>query len=174
LTHPYIENAQAWALSLRQLMGYPAHTPACHSIAWCTSGPRDLLQAIQVTEIAKDMQRDLVHLAFADAVGEPVGVSLAVRQDACVEWLPARLYAATEFARIELLAGNRRWSVGSRHILTATRMPPVNRRARGEQVAMRRWRKAAAAMEHVQLEGSVLIPPSETYANAIPHERLAA
>lgn len=173
MTHPLFVNSQAWAVSLRQLMGYPAHAAAGHAIRWCTSTPRDLSQAMQITQIANDSQCDLVHLAFEDHAAEPVGVSLAVRQNDGVAWLAgARLYAAAEFATIELLAGDRRWQIGPRHVLTAAKLPPTNRRARGEEIAMRRWRKAAAAIGPVELVGSLWVPPGGSYADAIPHARL--
>lgn len=169
MTHPYIANGEAWSMSLRDLMGYPLYEPSCNSVAWSAGPLCDVVQALQVTQIAHDMGRDIVHVAFASIVpGEPSAVSLAIRQDSAVEWLSnCRLYAATEFERIELLGGGRRWHIGPRFVLTSHKMPPQNRRARGEQIAMRRWRKMAATI-NVNASGSKFVGPGQTFADAVP------
>lgn len=130
---------------------------------------------MQICDIARGMQRDMVHVAFTsmEADAEPVGVSLAVRQDSFVQWLPAcRLYAASETARIELLAADRRWLIGARNVLTSVELPPRSRRAQGEEIAMRRWQQAATSMKPLTLEGSAWVPVGKRYADAIPQDKL--
>lgn len=170
MTHPYIANGEAWAMSLRQLMGYPLYAPACHTVAWAAGPSSDIFQVMQVTQIARDMGRDVAFLALAGVVpGAPASVSLAVRQDAGVEWVAnCTLFAASETAKVELLGGGRRWHIGPRFVLTSQKLPPKGRRARGEEIAMRRWRQMAATMEPLNLVGSVFVGPGKTFANAVP------
>lgn len=173
MTHPYLDKSQSWCFALRRLMGYPDYAPAFHTLAFCASGPRDILQAVQLTQVAADLSRDMIHVAFALEAAEPLSVSLAVRQDIGIEWISnVRLYAASETAKIELLAANRRWFIGPRHVLTSAKLPPKHRRPKGEQIAMRRWRQAVATMEPFQLENSVWVRPGERFADAIPLEEL--
>ncbi|HEX8412507.1 MAG TPA: hypothetical protein VF637_01285 [Sphingomicrobium sp.] len=170
MKHPYIANGEAWAMSLRMLMGYPTFEPACHTMAWASGTSRNMFQAMQVTQIAQDMARDLVFLAFADIVpGAPVAVSLAVRQSVGVEWIATcSLYAASETAKIELLGGGRRWHIGPRLVLISQKLPPKGRRAQGEEIALRRWRQMAATMKPLDLVGSVFVGPGKTFADAVP------
>lgn len=170
---PYLDRAQAWCFALRTLMGYPGYAPPFHTTAWCSSSPRDVLQTMELTRIAADKGSDLVHVAFSLDVDEPLSVSLAVRQGGGVIWIPClRLYAADEKAPIELLADDRRWSVGRRLFLTDAKLPPKHRRVKGEEIAWRRWRHAAATTASLRLSGSVWVPPGGSFEDAIPHERL--
>ena len=170
MTHPYFANGEAWAMSLRVLMGYPPYEPACHTVAWATGTSRNIFQAMQVTQIAYDMGRDLVFLAFSGIEpGAPTGVSMAVRQDAGVEWIAkCSLYAASETAKVELLGGGRRWHIGPRLVLTSQKLPPKGRRERGEEIAMRRWRQAAATADVGHLVGSVFVEQGKAFAEAVP------
>lgn len=175
MTHPYILNSQAWCHSLRILLGYPPYAPDCQTLAVCASSPRDIFQAMELTEVARDMQRDMIHVAFDSlaAGAEPVGVSLAVRQDSFVEWLPGcRLYAPSETAKLELLSTEGRWFVGPRNMLTSAKLPPKSGWKKGEEIALRRWREAVETMGPLQLRGSVFVRPGERYADAIPMEAL--
>lgn len=170
MRHPYIANGEAWAMSLRVLMGYPRYAPACHTVAWAAGPSCDIFQAMQVTQIAHDMGRDVAFLAFAGILpGAPISVSLAVRQDAGVEWIAnCTLYAASETAKIELLGGGRRWHIGPRFVLTSQKLPQKDRHAKGEAVAMRRWRQMAASMEPLDLVGSVFVGPGKAFSDAVP------
>lgn len=173
MTSPYLDRAQAWCFALRTLMNYPAYAPPFHTTAWCSSSPRDVFQAMELTQIAADKGSDLVHVAFALDSDEPLSVSLAVRQGAGVVWIPdVRLYAADEKAPVELLADDRRWSIGPRLFLTNAKLPPKHRRAQGEEIAWRRWRNAAATMASLKMDGSVWVPPGGSLKDAIPHEQL--
>lgn len=173
MTSPYLARAQAWCFALRTLMNYPSHAPRFPTTAWCSSSPRNVTQSMELAEIATDKACDLVHVAFALDVDEPLSVSLAVRQRAGVKWMPGvRLYAAREDSPIELLSGDDRWFIGSLLRLTASKLPPESRRGRGEQIAWRRWRHAVTTMAPVKLGGSVWVPPGAGFADAIPHEQL--
>ena len=173
MTSPYLTMAQNWCLTLRTLMNYRPYAPPFHSTAWCFSSPRNVFQAMELTQIAADKGSDLVHVAFELDIDEPLSVSMAVRQDAGVVWIPdVRLYAADESAPIELLADDRRWMIGSRLFLTSAKLPPKHCRAQGEEIAWRRWRHAVATTAPLTLEGSVWVPPGGTFKDAIPHERL--
>lgn len=173
MTAPYLDRAQAWCFALRTLMNYPAYAPPFHTTAWCSSSPRDVFQALELTQIAADKGSDLVHVAFALDSHEPLSVSLAVRQGAGVVWIPdVRLYAADEKAPVELLADDRRWSIGPRLFLTSAKLPPKHRRAQGEEIAWRHWRHAVATMAALKLDGSVWVPPGGSFKDAIPHEQL--
>ena len=170
MTHPYVANGEAWAMSLRTLMGYPLYAPACHTVAWAAGPSCDIFQALQVTQIAADMGRDIVLLAMPGIVpGRPTSVCLAVRQNDGVEWIPdCKLYAASETAPIELVGGGRRWQIGPRLFLTSQKLPPKRRRAKGEEIAMRRWREMTATMKPLNLVGSVFVGPGKTFADAVP------
>jgi hypothetical protein len=172
--HLYFTNADAWCHALRGLMGYPAHEPVNHSLSFCTSASRNIFEAMQITQIAADVGRDLVHVAFEDGAGEiPAGISLAVRTTNCVEWLSGcALYAAGETSRIEILSADRRWLVGPRHVLTAAKLPPKSRRQRGEEIAARRWRQAFEAVGPLSLTGSMFVPEGRSYADAVPRADL--
>ena len=173
MTSPYLTRAQNWCFALRTLMKYPAYAPPFPTTTWCSSSPRDGFRAMELTQVTADKGTDLVHVAFALDVDEPLSVSLAVRQKAGVTWIPGvRLYAATETSPIELLADDDRWFIGSFFRLTASELPREARRAQGEEIAWRRWRHAVATMAPLTLSGSVWVPPGGTFADAIPHERL--
>lgn len=173
MTSPYLDRAQAWCFALRTLMGYPGYAPPFHTTAWCSSSPRDVFQAMELTRIAADKGSDLVHVAFALDVDEPLSVSLAVRQGGGVMWIPRlRLYAADEKAPLELLADDRRWAIGPRLFLTDAKLPPKHRRVQGEEIAWRRWRRAVATTASLKLDGSVSVPPGGSFKDAIPLEQL--
>lgn len=172
MTSPYLTRVDSWCVALRDLMGYAAGTPF-HTLSWCASSPRNALQALRLVQIAADLGTDLVHVAMSLDQEEPLGVALAVRENMGMRWLPdARLYAASEAARIELLVGGRRWHVGPRQFLTSAKLPPRARREKGEEIAWRRWRQAAASMPTPQLNGSLFVPAGAQLADAIPREQL--
>lgn len=170
----YASNSQAWSVALRRLMGYPLYAPACHTVGWSASAPRDSVGITQLTQIAADMNRDLVHLIFGgDGLGAPIEIGIAVRHDREVAWIGnCRLYTASETARLEIIAGDERWYVGPRQMLVATKLPPRKRIARGEAMAMARWRRAAEEAEKVELVGTVCVPRGGRFADAIPQDTL--
>lgn len=174
MTHPYLARGQAWAFALRTLMGYPPYEPARPSMAFCTSGPRDFEDIMHLTQIAADMQKDMLHLTFADAhAPEPCLVSLAVHQTLCAEWMPGcQLFAASEQAPVELLQGGRRWRIDERNQLVSGKLPPRHLLARGETIAWDRWRKTAAQMDGLELSGNSFVPQGKPLADAIPTERV--
>ncbi|WP_076072944.1 hypothetical protein [Sphingomonas montana] len=173
MTSTYLTTSQDWCHSLRSLMGYPAHAPAFHTAGWCFSAPRTIFDAWEVARLAADRGCDLVHVSIEPYADAPLAVSMAIRQDAGVEWVPGvRLYAASETARIELLTGDRRYFVGPRHFLTGAKLPPNARRANGEAIAWRRWRQAVSTMAPATLKGSVWVPKGGSFADAIPHEQI--
>lgn len=170
---PHFQNGQMWCLSLRNLMGYPLYPPSNHTMAWCTSGRRNLLEAAHLAKVAEDAGKDLVHLAFDADLGDPVAVSLMVRGDVTAQWIEnCQLYCASETAPIELLSGEKRWFVGRRQVLTCAKLPPKSRRARGEAIAWRRWKALAPQMVDIELSGSVWVPAGAPLAAAIPHDRI--
>lgn len=168
----YASNGQAWSVALRRLMGYPLYAPACHTIGWSASAPRDLVGIMEMAQIAADMNRDLVHLSFAgEGLGAPIDISLAIRRDKEVEWLSGcRLYAASETARLEILAGEERWRVGARQVLVSAKRPPRKRIAKGEALAMDRWHRAFEQAANIELVGTVCVPRGGRFADAIPQE----
>lgn len=173
MTHcdPFLVRSQNWTFALRLAMGYPRYAPAFHTTAWSSSGRQDIFQAMQVTQLAIDMGCDMVHVSMTTDGGQPLGVSLAIRQGAGVELMPnLRLYAASETSKIELLSDSRRWFVGSRHVLTSAKLPPKSRREQGEKIARRRWRQMYAALGDLRLEGNLSVPVGGRYADAIRHE----
>lgn len=175
MSDKYFQASERWATALRKLMGYPAHEPPFHTVAWCTSGPRDLMQIMNLTQLAADMQRDIVHLTFEEGADEPIAVSLAVRQEYGIEWMPNVVpYAAAATSKLELLADERRWRIGPRQVLTSAKLPPKGRWDKGSAIARRRWRQAAEVMKVVAVDGSVWVPAGGRYADAIPHEALRA
>lgn len=169
---PYFEHGSIWVHALRQLMNFPASGP--YAVSCCTSAARDADQAAQLADIARDMRRDLIHLTFDNVAGTaaPSAVSLVVRQGRRFAWLPhAQIYAATEGAPVELLVGGRRWYMAGGE-LREGKSPPAHQRRGGEEIAMRRWRAAAASTAPVTYIGSVWVPPGGRFADAIPQERL--
>ena len=87
---PYLDRAQAWCFALRTLMNYPSYAPPFHTTAWCSSSPGNVLQTTELTQIAAAKGSDLVHVAVALDIDEPLSVSLAVRQGEAVVWDPPR------------------------------------------------------------------------------------
>lgn len=173
MTSPYLTRAQAWCFALRTLMNYPGYPPRFPTTVWCSSSPRSVIQSMELAQLAANRASDVVHVAFAPNVDEPLGVSLAVRQRVGVKWMPGvRLYAAREDSPIELLSGDERWFIGSLLRLTASELPPGSRRAQGEQIAWRRWRQAVATMTPVKLGSSVWVPPGAGFGDAFPHDQL--
>lgn len=150
-------------------MGYPAYSPPFHTVAWCASGPRDIVQIMDLTQLAIEIRRDIVHVAFELDKDEPMAVSLAVRRDIGIELMPnVQPYAASETGKLELIADDQRWHVGPRQILTSAKLPPKYRWDEGIAIAWRRWRQAAETMKSVALEGAMWVPDGATYADAIP------
>lgn len=169
--HPYLAKSQAWTYQLRLLMGYPAEAPIRHTIGFSSSGPRTALQAMDVTNIAAELGRDMVHVEIGLADEEPTGVALAIRYTNRVAWVPGCiLYAASETAKVELLGGFRRWCVGQRNMLTSNKIPPRDRWRKGNEIALRRWRHAVATSAPVQLVGSRFTLANGRYADAVPSE----
>lgn len=174
MTDPYIINSESWCRSLRRLMGHPDHVPVGETLAYCASGPRDADGVIHLRQIAADIRRDLVHLTFeTDDAAEPSTVSLAIRRDDNVEWQPnCALYAASETARIELLAADRRWFIGPRNVLTSAKLPPTSRREKGAEIAMRRLQQAVANSGPLGQVKSVWVPSGERFDAAVPSGQL--
>lgn len=174
MTHPYLARGQAWALALRTLMGYPPYEPTRHTMGFCTSGPRDFDDILHLTELATEMQKDMLHLTFAELdAPEPCLVSLVVHQPLCVEWTPGcQLYAASERAPVELLQGDRRWRIDERNQLVSGKLPARHLLARGEQIAWARWRRVAAEMDGVALTGNTFVPQGKPLADALPTEAI--
>ena len=174
MTHPYLARGQAWAFALRTLMGYPPHEPSRHTMGFCTSGPRDFADVMHLTELAAEMQKDMLHLTFDELESpEPSLVSLVLHQPLCVEWMPGcQLYAAGDKAPVELLQGGRRWRIDERNQLVSDKLPPRHLLARGERIAWDRWRKMAADMDGLDLSGNSFVPARQPLADAIPAERI--
>lgn len=174
MTHPYLARGQAWVFALRTLMGYPAYEPARHTMGFCSSGPREFEDVVHLTELAANMQKDMLHLTFAELESpEPCMVSLVLHQHLSVEWMPGcQLYAASERAPVELLQGGRRWRIDERNQLVSDKLPPRHLLARGEQIAWERWRKMAADMAGLELTGNSFVPQGQPLADAIPAERI--
>ena len=168
-----IKLSQGWAMALRTLMTYPSPPPPFYRLAWCASSPRDSDQIMDLVTLATGAQRDIVHLAFQLDTEEPVSISMAIRCDRGTEWIPNMVpYCASETAKLELLADASRWKVGPGEVLTSVKLPPKDRLEQGVAVAKRRWRQAAEAMRSRTLAGSVWIPDSGSYADAIPWKGL--
>jgi hypothetical protein len=174
MTHPYLARGQAWAFAMRTLMGYPPHEPTRHTMGFCTSGPRDFADIMHLTELATDMQKDMLHLTFEELESpEPNLVSLVLHQPLCVEWMPGcQLYAASERAPVELLQGGRRWRIDERNQLVSDKLPPRHLLARGEKIAWDRWRAMAEKMDGLDLTGNSFVPAGQPLADAIPAERI--
>ena len=174
MTHPYLARGQAWVFALRTLMGYPPHEPSRHTMGFCTSGPRDFADVMHLTDLATDMQKDMLHLTFAELESpEPCLVSLVLHQPLSVEWMPGcQLYAASDKAPVELLQGGRRWRIDERNQLVNDKLPPRHLLVRGEQIAWDRWRKKAEEMEDLELAGNSFVPQGQPLADAIPTEAI--
>lgn len=174
MTHPYLARGQAWVFALRTLMGYPPYEPARHTMGFCTSGPRGYDDILHLTQIATEMQKDMLHLTFEELEAvEPCLVSLVLHQPLSVEWMPGcQLYAASELAPVELLQGGRRWRIDERNQLVSDKLPPRRLLARGEQIAWKRWRKKAEEMEGIELTGNSFVQKGQPLADAIPAERI--
>ncbi|WP_394440066.1 hypothetical protein ACGGKE_03495 [Sphingobium naphthae] len=168
MTHPYIKNGQSWAFALRTLLGYPVFAPARHTVAFSTSGPRDLEKDRHLADIAIEMQRDFVHLTFVDIdAPEPSEIGLAVLGHHGVHWLPkARLFAASERAPLEMLHGDKRWRIDERNQLVSYKLPARHLLTRGEQVAWQRLRKMAAALDGLELTGGKFVMLGGSYQDA--------
>ena len=161
-------------LVLRSLMGYPLFEPTRHTLSFCTSGPRDVDDILHLTQLASEMQKDLLHLTFAELDDqEPCAVSLVVHQPLCVEWMPdCRLFAANEEAPVGLLQGARRWRFDERNQLVSCKLPPRHLLARGEQTAWARWRKETEQMDGIALQGNKFVHQGQALAEALPIEAI--
>lgn len=172
MTSPYLDNATRWCFALRTLMGYPEHAPPFHTTKWCSSGPRSLEQVMDLVQLARDMQCDVVHATFELDIDEPTAIALYMRRETSIEWMPNVLpYAASETAKIELLAQDR-WHIGPRQLLTGAKLPPKRRWESGIALARHRWRQLAETIQPPQVAGSVWVPPGGSYGDAIPHAAL--
>jgi len=174
MTHPYLARGQAWALALRTLMGYPPYEPTRHTMSFCTSGPRDVDDILHLTQLATEMQKDMLHLTFTELDDpEPCMVSLVVHLPHCVEWMPGcQLYAASEGAPVDLLQGGKRWRIDARNQLVSDRLPPRQKRDRGHRIAWKRWRKMAEETDGLALAGNSFVPRGQPFAAAIPVEAI--
>lgn len=174
MTHPYLARGHAWVFALRTLMGYSPYEPARHTMSFCTSGPRQFDDVVHLTEVAAAMQKDILHLTFAELESpEPCMVSLVLHQPLSIEWLPGcQLFAASDRAPVELLQGGRRWRIDERNQLVSDKLPPRHLLARGEQIAWKRWRKKAEEMEGIELTGNSFVRAGQALADGIPAERV--
>ena len=152
--HPFIMTGQAWSIALRILLGYPMTTPARHTVAFSSSGPRDSEKDLHLANIAIESQRDYVHLSFADLdATEPDEIALVLLGTDGVHWLPkARVFAAGDQGRLELLHGDKRWRIDERNQLVSHKLPARHLLARGEQTAWQRLRAMAATLKKVDLD----------------------
>ena len=172
MTIPYLDNATRWCFALRTLMGYPEQAPLFHTTTWCSSGARSLEQVMDLVQLAHDMHSDVVHVTFELDRDEPTAIALYLRRETIVEWMPNVLpYAASEAAKIELLA-EERWYIGPRRMLTSAKLPPKRRWENGIAIARRRWRQQVETIQPPQVAGSVWVPPGGSYVDAIPHAAL--
>lgn len=172
--HRYFATAHAYAQTLPLLLGYPSGNSHCHTATVSLSGPVTDALAAQILDVAADTQRDMIHIAYAETEPVPIGLALALRQHSTIQWLPdCTLYAASETATVEILAGGRRWRVGPRNMLTAAKLPPRDRRAAGEAIALRRWHQAVAAGP-IGFPGVITMHPGERIADAIARDDLLA
>lgn len=174
MTQPYLARGQAWVFALRTLMGYPPYEPARHTMSFCISGPREFDDVVHLTELAAEMQKDMLHLTFEELESpEPCLVSLVLHQPLSIGWMPGcKLYTVSERAPVELLQGGRRWRIDERNQLVSDKLPPRHLLARGEQMAWDRWRKRAADMDGLDLAGNSFVPAGQPLADAIPAERI--
>ncbi|UYY77357.1 hypothetical protein [Sphingomonas sp. R1] len=164
---PYLAIAQNWTFALRVLMGYPRQAPPFHTIGWCATGCTGPLQAPQLTRLAAELQRDMVQILMPANNEAPRELALAVREGMNIRFRGGlRLYAASDNARLELLAGDRRWFIGPRHVLTSAKLPPNHRRDAGERIALRRWRQVFEQEQSLRLEGNLLVPAGSGIAES--------
>lgn len=171
-----IDIMQAWTVGLRLAMGYPQYAPIGNPIAFASGGRKNFAEALEVAAIVEQTGRDIVLVTFDLPIDDgPVGISLATRGNALVEWhAEVRPYLAGDDGFIELLSDTLRWSVGPRSVLTASALPPRSRIRRGIERAHRRWREAADQMHGLDLPGSIFVPAGGSYADAMPMEVLRA
>lgn len=85
-----------------------------------------------------------------------------------------RLYLSSNDTFVEILTDTHRWSVGPRHVLTASALPPRSRVKRSVERAHRRWREVTERVHGVELPGSVFVPAGGSYADAMPMEAIRA
>jgi hypothetical protein len=168
MTHPYIVTGQAWAFALRILLDYPSFEPARHTVAFSSSGPRDIAKDLHLANLAIEMQRDFVHLTFGDIdAAEPSEIGLAVLGVDGVRWLPrVVLFAASEKTPLELLHGDKRWRIDERNQLVSHKLPARHLVTRGEQTAWRRLRERAAELGGAELKGGKFVSPGGTYRDS--------
>ena len=139
-----IENDQAWGAALQALLGYSAYA-SVHTAVSSASAPTTIFEAVQDAGAA----RDIIHAVVVETANDamPFSISVLVRDNDCSRRLrDCRLYAASHWSPIELLAEGQRWSVRPGDTLVPSKLPPANRRAKGEDLAMNRWRRAVEKM----------------------------
>lgn len=174
MTHSYLARGQAWVFALRTLMGYPPYEPTRHTMGFCTSGPRDFDDIVHLIQVATDLQKDMLHLTFAEVDSmEPCQVSLVLHQPLSVEWMEnCQLYAASDQGPVELLQGGRRWRIDERNQLVSDKLPPRHLLARGNQIAWARWRKTALEMAEYEVTNNYFVPQGQPLSAAVSTEAI--
>ncbi|GLI97056.1 hypothetical protein [Sphingobium sp. BS19] len=129
---------------------------------------------VHVTQLAQEMQRDFLHLAFQSVdAPEPSLISLAVLLPLSVEWVDGcQLYAASEKAPVELIQNGKRWRIDERNQLVSAKPPARHLLVRGEQIAWDRWRRMSVEMEGVGLDGNMFVPQGQAFTDAQPVEAI--
>jgi len=161
-------DADAWAIALRDLMGYPLTKPAKHTLAFAVGGPLSDAGIFHHCNIARQLNRNMLRVEVgADYV--PIKLQLAIRDKDKVTWhSDCVAYAASDTAPIEILTRDALWRVGTGLALKARKVPANADRVAGVERAARRWGEAAATLRVTQLNGTVLVPLGTLYEDGIP------
>lgn len=166
-----MERRQSLAFALRVLLGYPRHQPVANPLAFAGAGPINPAMKLQLSRVAADLGQDLVVLHHHLESNEITSISLAIRTtDAVSVFTDGVVYAVSETAPLQILAGGQAWRLAERNMLIGRRAPPSKRVARGVDIANGRWRTAAEALGPVQLDGGRFVPKGGTLMTALDTE----
>ena len=165
-----------WAV--RQALGWPLFKPACDSLAFASGRVHDAAVGLDLARHAQTMRKDLVYAGWHDAdADEPAGFTIVLRELLSVDvFSRCLLYAADETSPAILVSttADEHVAVGKRGLLERRPGKPRDL-ARGRKIAMRRVRRAAAAMGDRICPENVIVPNGGDYvAPPSPSQGLVA
>lgn len=157
---------QKFAWGLRQQMGYPLFAPANDCTAFAGGGIADFALGMEIAVLATQMRKDIVHLGWRDvADAEPTTFAVALREMVQVDWLDGLFpFAEDDMAPIVLVSTRRdkNIAVGPRGLLERRSGKP-KALGKGKARAMRRIRRAAAAMSDQLADAHVFLNRGEAW-----------
>jgi hypothetical protein len=164
---------QNMMLALRAEMGWPSFKPSNDCLAFTSGKVMTMEVGMEIARIATMLNKDVIYSGWASTTTtRPTGFSLAYREmlsvDVVDELVP---YAANDTAPLTLVSirGDEVFAIDRRGSLIRMSGKPKNIR-KGRELAMKRIKKTAAAMDDTLLPTNRSVPTGQDWIepDAVP------